>query len=185
MSVFNKTMHAILGMLLLVVASNTHATLVNYTITGDVIFGDEYGYTNAFGLTEFETITATGIFDDSVLTGSTGTVLFGAGSGNTMTLNVGTTVFSASNDIEYDLGAPELEFLAGDLFGFDILIYNGVNDATADFSSFFLGFDDLDGLYGEWQTTVVFSPVSAVPVPAAVWLFGSGLLGLIGFAKRK
>jgi len=27
--------------------------------------------------------------------------------------------------------------------------------------------------------------VSAVPVPAAVWLFGSGLLGLVGLAKRK
>jgi len=27
--------------------------------------------------------------------------------------------------------------------------------------------------------------MSAVPVPAAVWLFGSGLLGLIGIAKRK
>ena len=27
--------------------------------------------------------------------------------------------------------------------------------------------------------------VSAVPVPAAVWLFASGLIGLIGFAKRK
>lgn len=27
--------------------------------------------------------------------------------------------------------------------------------------------------------------VSAVPVPAAVWLFGSGLLGLIAIAKRK
>lgn len=27
--------------------------------------------------------------------------------------------------------------------------------------------------------------VSAVPVPAAVWLFGSGLIGLFGFAKRK
>ena len=26
---------------------------------------------------------------------------------------------------------------------------------------------------------------SAVPVPAAVWLFGSGLLGLIGLARRK
>lgn len=26
--------------------------------------------------------------------------------------------------------------------------------------------------------------VSAVPVPAAVWLFGSGLVGLIGFARR-
>jgi hypothetical protein len=29
-----------------------------------------------------------------------------------------------------------------------------------------------------------FSP-GAVPVPAAVWLFGSGLLGLIGLARRK
>lgn len=27
--------------------------------------------------------------------------------------------------------------------------------------------------------------VTAVPVPAAVWLFGSGLLGLIGMARRK
>ena len=27
--------------------------------------------------------------------------------------------------------------------------------------------------------------VGAVPVPAAVWLFGSGLLGLIGIARRK
>ena len=27
--------------------------------------------------------------------------------------------------------------------------------------------------------------VSAVPVPAAVWLFGSGLVGLIGLARRK
>ncbi len=26
---------------------------------------------------------------------------------------------------------------------------------------------------------------SAVPIPAAVWLFGSGLLGLIGFSRRK
>ena len=27
--------------------------------------------------------------------------------------------------------------------------------------------------------------ISAVPVPAAVWLFGSGLIGLVGFAKGK
>jgi hypothetical protein len=30
-----------------------------------------------------------------------------------------------------------------------------------------------------------FATFSAVPVPAAVWLFGSGLLGLIGIARRK
>ena len=27
--------------------------------------------------------------------------------------------------------------------------------------------------------------VTPVPVPAAVWLFGSGLLGLVGVARRK
>ena len=29
------------------------------------------------------------------------------------------------------------------------------------------------------------TPTSAVPVPAAVWLLGSGLLGLVGVARRK
>ena len=32
---------------------------------------------------------------------------------------------------------------------------------------------------------VLTTNVSAVPVPAAVWLFGSGLIGLIGVARRK
>ena len=38
------------------------------------------------------------------------------------------------------------------------------------------------GLYA-WA--VQSGDVSAVPVPAAVWLFGSGLVGLIGLARRK
>jgi len=29
------------------------------------------------------------------------------------------------------------------------------------------------------------TPVSAVPVPAALWLFGSGLIALAGFARRR
>ena len=29
------------------------------------------------------------------------------------------------------------------------------------------------------------SPPAAIPVPAAVWLFGSGLIGLVGIARRK
>ena len=39
------------------------------------------------------------------------------------------------------------------------------------------------------QTGVGFSGFveqqTVVPVPAAVWLFGSGLLGLVGMARRK
>ena len=34
-------------------------------------------------------------------------------------------------------------------------------------------------------TTVPLFTVTAVPVPAAIWLFGSGLLGLVGVARRK
>jgi len=40
----------------------------------------------------------------------------------------------------------------------------------------------INGNYG-WA--VQSGDVGAVPVPAAVWLFGSGLLGLIGVARRK
>ena len=29
------------------------------------------------------------------------------------------------------------------------------------------------------------APLSAVPVPAAVWLFGTALIGLVGFSKRR
>jgi hypothetical protein len=34
-------------------------------------------------------------------------------------------------------------------------------------------------------TTNMTMVISQVPIPAAVWLFGSGLLGLIGIARRK
>ena len=30
-----------------------------------------------------------------------------------------------------------------------------------------------------------FGQTAVIPVPAAVWLFGSGLLGLVGIARRK
>jgi len=42
---------------------------------------------------------------------------------------------------------------------------------------------------GNWNLTstgqLSYAGVSAVPVPAAVWLFGSGLIGLAGIARRK
>lgn len=42
-----------------------------------------------------------------------------------------------------------------------------------------------DGLWLPGSANVYMGETSAVPVPAAVWLFGSGLMGLIGFARRK
>jgi len=42
--------------------------------------------------------------------------------------------------------------------------------------------EDIYGAYGPVLDNV---RVNAVPIPSAVWLFGSGLLGLIGFARKK
>ena len=64
-------------------------------------------------------------------------------------------------------------------------LVDGVSQETAMDPSILVGsrkvFTDLDvaGLKDVgWE-------VSAVPVPAAVWLFGSGLLGLVGVARRR
>lgn len=53
-----------------------------------------------------------------------------------------------------------------------------------------LGVDrNLAILMGSWTLgtdgMLTYAPVNAVPVPAAAWLFASGLLGLVGVARRK
>ena len=45
------------------------------------------------------------------------------------------------------------------------------------------GNDVTDNFY--IRSADILTPPSAIPVPAAVWLFGSGLLGLAGLARRK
>ena len=44
---------------------------------------------------------------------------------------------------------------------------------------------DPSGFGGAPYGLTMTGTVSAIPVPAAVWLFGSGLLGLVGVARRK
>jgi len=64
---------------------------------------------------------------------------------------------------------------------------DSVDDYTATFVSVGVlsGGTYLDGYpYIEiWNTQIL--SASPVPVPAAIWLFGSGLIGLIGWARRK
>jgi len=52
------------------------------------------------------------------------------------------------------------------------------------------GFDGLPGAYddndGQYLVSIgVNEPPPAVPVPAAVWLFGTALIGLLGFGRRR
>ena len=73
----------------------------------------------------------------------------------------------------------------------DPTAWSGVNFANfppesgnIDQAIFFLTeLDASDNLLFEGFGTL--DTVAVVPIPAAVWLFGSGLLGLIGLARRK
>jgi hypothetical protein len=51
--------------------------------------------------------------------------------------------------------------------------------ATADISAYTVITDTIT------FTGAVVNPTTVIPVPAAVWLFGSGLLGLVGVARRR
>lgn len=59
--------------------------------------------------------------------------------------------------------------------------YDAFLNAPNNFDFSLLNFND-GNVYGQGIATVT---VSAVPVPAAAWLFGSGLLGLVGVARRR
>ncbi len=70
-------------------------------------------------------------------------------------------------------------------FVVDLSKMGGPGEEGATFDDLGLGtFTDMPDHngHGTGQLTLT---VSAVPVPAAVWLFGSGLLGMIGYSKRK
>ncbi len=57
-------------------------------------------------------------------------------------------------------------------------------------STFYEGFDDLTSFYAldinnVSSASILNNNVSSVPVPAAVWLFGSALMGLLGMRKKS
>ena len=73
----------------------------------------------------------------------------------------------------------------------DIDTYLGGDGCTTNESLYFDLDDPIDFAYlgkngkGKVKTKTDGVAIATVPVPPAVWLFGSGLLGLVGIARRK
>jgi len=77
-------------------------------------------------------------------------------------------------------------------FGVDILAEAGANSLSGPSSddqstSGTIIFELTDGAFAQMNASLSSSgyAASVIPVPAAVWLFGSGLIGLIGVARSK
>jgi len=110
------------------------------------------------------------------------TVAFYDGADATGNLLTSFSLDSASNDP----GTWGTSFISGDLPNFQSNI-NSVSNLTTSIM-FTLEGIRTDGTSNDGyadNVSLTLTPTSAVPVPAAAWLFGSGLLGLIGMVRRK
>lgn len=63
--------------------------------------------------------------------------------------------------------------------------FNNITGNTSGFSDLILTFAVTEGQSGTFTVTAASNALSAVPLPAGIWLFGSSLVGLAGFLRRR
>ena len=165
---------------------SANSATVTYNLTGTVVTpGDFFG----------ETGTGSFSYDDIYITGS-GLESINAFSSLTVDFTIFGQTFTEVDDLDYTVfGSPELDFSDGtpvslnfwiseipelpggtntvDILQPGIVMIDTWNPASA---------TNLIPVAGGFEVDVF---VETVPIPSAVWLFGSGLIGLIGVARRK
>lgn len=180
---------SIAGLLMLLGMGGVQAAMVNFTVTGSV----DSAFGTTFGLNVGSTITASGTFDDSAMSSSPYTVLFdSAHTGNTMTIVAGSLTLNQTQDDSYATGGyPKIVFNnGGNFLGIDFHVgfldgsaFDSYSSNLPNPSTFAINDASYNTVAGTWTASTF--TVTPVPVPAALWLFGSGLLGLVGLTKRK
>jgi len=166
-------------------------------VIGEAVGMQQYIYSGPADI-----VTMSALFDGSIsgeasITGALVVARAQNGADVPLTRDFGTLVFeilALDDDLESlgedrsILGATGSDLLSvtfnvsdGDsIFIWASLIANGVRGGIADaFNTMTLAFDDPSGF------TPQLGQVNPVPLPAALWLFGSALLGLAGFGRRR
>ena len=121
------------------------------------------------------------VLDDGALTGGSlaiGGTIAGLG------FNSGTLLTGSLSAIGFNQVNDPLEFLFNVTGGDAAGLYGSLGGIIL----------NQTGFGGSWATSFTSAPfgslsdvgtVGAVPIPAAVWLFGTALIGLVGFGRRK
>ena len=86
------------------------------------------------------------------------------------------TIFNATYN---EPGAPYVGFAIFDL------IASGINPYSDQFSATIIGGSGDLGIHAPDLVALGVIDPTVVPIPAAIWLFGSGLLGLLGISKIR
>ena len=165
----------------LIASSSANAATIQWTIDTPILLPDNNGMITGSFVYDRSTNTYSDILLTASGTGADGLYSFKNTSGTANNLRA-----FQSSDIGY--GSP--------LIGLGFSAFLPDNAGTVDIRSAFVGHcsstwmpencqiaTSLPGHY--LDTPSGFTVSSVVPVPASVWLFGSGLIGLVGFAKRK
>ena len=190
-----KTLKLISAITGLALSASANAALIdNGTFTTDDITGldwldlsitDSQAYNSAVSLnpgwrhasyTEVQTLFSSS-FDGAYDT-SNGGGISTLGSGYTDQAADMATFISLFGETDTDMSIGFVADLYGDLR------WTGVDAYNIHLPSTFATYND-SADSGHSQAGIFMVRTSVVPVPAAVWLFGSGLIGLVGFARRK
>ena len=99
-------------------------------------------------------------------------------------IDISTVAPSSTLEIYDTNGVVLLSSIVAGYSGTDALETYFVSSISG-ISGFSIATTSLSTLEGNTAIDNVIVTTTVVPVPAAVWLFGSGLIGLIGFARRK
>ena len=162
-----------------------NSAIITYNLTGTVISpGPFLGNTGS----------GTFSYDDNDITG-VGVENIDANASLTLNFTIFGQSFTEADDVaRISFGAPVLQFNDGALVFLDFYVSeltDGVSDNVVSIDQVGVlnfGFDirgnSLTPIAGGFETGIFVNDV-VVPVPAAFWLFGSGLIGLIGIARRK
>jgi hypothetical protein len=155
------------------------ALLASGSANASTVFAPTDGNINFIADT-FNVGTELAMFDDSDVFYNSGTFLTITPLPENVAITSGGTApgdFTAENE-----ALTKLNLTGSNLFRLGISTDNGIT-WVGDISTSPAGTDLLNVTFSDG--TVLSVDIKVVPIPPAVWLFGSGLLGLVGIARRR